>query len=882
MTRAGPPGWPFVGRRLQLLELARTLEDPACSGVLLVGGSGVGKTRTAQEMLALADAAGGVSDWLVATAAAAEIPFGALARWLPGHDAAANLTSSGVAVFHAAARKLTDQAGGRPLTVGIDDVHHLDPSSAVLLHHLVHTRVAKLVLTLRSRQELPEPVTSLWKDGLLHRVDLGPLTRPEVDELLTRVFAGPLDPALAAQFWRATAGNLLYLRELVAAARASGALQHLQGRWQLKGDLPPSPPLVELVENRIAGASADARDILDLVALGEPLPLEILETLAPVDAIVDLERSELLVVEPDNRRQTVRLTHPMYADVIRTRTGSRRSRSLARRLAAAYLAAGLRRDGDLLRYVVWELDGGGTCDGPLLRRAAFLALQSADPVLAERLARAATRAQPGDLAAAFALIEALARQGRFDECMAILAEVPVTGEPGRTLLRRARVNFLFWAYGDGPAAEAELDRLDREVTDPESRLLLLSTRAAMRCQAGEVSEAARLAAAVLAEATSPRLRWEATGRLSLSLAMMGRAEEAMALAGEAFEITARPDVVVPPDLDLAGAAMTLASFHAGRLDFTQLVAETTYANGLSLDNSSLRMVGAAARGVVAVARGSLEEAGSLLAEAVSLLRPTDIDGLRSLVLGMEAYAAALTGDLAGAEKALVRARAEAHRTLLWFLPLLEQGQACLLAASGRTAEAVGHLEQTAAGARRRGQRSFELTALFEAARLGAGPSSLEPLAEVAGDTEGELPALAGRYARARLAGAGADLDATADGFEAIGMILVAAQVAGDGAAAHGPRGDRLTEARSLRRCRELGDRCPGLAPWVLRERLARDTLTVREREVAHLVASGRSNKEVAAAIGVSTRTVESHLDRVYGKLGINDRAQLAGVFGGPS
>jgi DNA-binding NarL/FixJ family response regulator len=52
-------------------------------------------------------------------------------------------------------------------------------------------------------------------------------------------------------------------------------------------------------------------------------------------------------------------------------------------------------------------------------------------------------------------------------------------------------------------------------------------------------------------------------------------------------------------------------------------------------------------------------------------------------------------------------------------------------------------------------------------------------------------------------------------------------------------------------------------------------LTASERRVAELVASGLSNKEVAARLFVSVYTVEAHLSSVYAKLGIRSRTQLA-------
>ncbi|MCW3003881.1 MAG: LuxR family transcriptional regulator, partial [Conexibacter sp.] len=55
-------------------------------------------------------------------------------------------------------------------------------------------------------------------------------------------------------------------------------------------------------------------------------------------------------------------------------------------------------------------------------------------------------------------------------------------------------------------------------------------------------------------------------------------------------------------------------------------------------------------------------------------------------------------------------------------------------------------------------------------------------------------------------------------------------------------------------------------------------LTERQQSVAELVAAGRSNKEVAALLFLSEKTVEANLTRIYDKLGVRSRTQLAGTW----
>jgi DNA-binding CsgD family transcriptional regulator len=65
-------------------------------------------------------------------------------------------------------------------------------------------------------------------------------------------------------------------------------------------------------------------------------------------------------------------------------------------------------------------------------------------------------------------------------------------------------------------------------------------------------------------------------------------------------------------------------------------------------------------------------------------------------------------------------------------------------------------------------------------------------------------------------------------------------------------------------------RTPGLSAGFETQQLTR-----REREVAGLAASGASSRQIAAGLCVSSRTVENHLQRIYAKLGVTSRDELA-------
>jgi DNA-binding CsgD family transcriptional regulator len=106
-------------------------------------------------------------------------------------------------------------------------------------------------------------------------------------------------------------------------------------------------------------------------------------------------------------------------------------------------------------------------------------------------------------------------------------------------------------------------------------------------------------------------------------------------------------------------------------------------------------------------------------------------------------------------------------------------------------------------------------------------------------------------------------------------------------------GVTLRRARKKRRAREAIERALagfeaiGAAAWVEKARAElgsiggrtrEDGLTPGERRVAVLVADGRTNREVAAALFLGERTVETHLSHVYAKLGIRSRTELARTF----
>jgi non-specific serine/threonine protein kinase len=123
-----------------------------------------------------------------------------------------------------------------------------------------------------------------------------------------------------------------------------------------------------------------------------------------------------------------------------------------------------------------------------------------------------------------------------------------------------------------------------------------------------------------------------------------------------------------------------------------------------------------------------------------------------------------------------------------------------------------------------------------------------------------------RFAALRARGAACPLEAVvaaaaddADDLDT-GLPALAARPAAAGQAA-GPAATGQTTARPA----ATGPAPEG--PW-------RSELTGREREIAALVASGLSNREIAAKLVISKRTVDAHVEHIFGKLGMSSRIQL--------
>ena len=159
-------------------------------------------------------------------------------------------------------------------------------------------------------------------------------------------------------------------------------------------------------------------------------------------------------------------------------------------------------------------------------------------------------------------------------------------------------------------------------------------------------------------------------------------------------------------------------------------------------------------------------------------------------------------------------------------------------------------------------------------RFGDASAALPRLSELAAVVEGPLVGAMFEHARGVAAGDAALLGASLDHFEAIGALVLAAETAADLVAVEQRSGRARAAAAAARRSADLVARAGGAATPALQRGHGAEPLTAREHEVALLAAGGLASKDIATRLFLSTRTVDTHLARVYRKLGVVGRSEL--------
>jgi DNA-binding NarL/FixJ family response regulator len=867
---------PLISREAEMDRILAKLKGPKPAAFVLAGPAGVGKSRLAFEAARSAAALGFATAEAVASRAAAPIPFGPFAAFLP---ATGHAPGDLLGLLRQASEAILGRAGqDKRLLLVVDDAQLLDDGSAALVHQLVRKGSCSVLASLRTPGPAPDPMTALWKDGLAERIDLGSWNEAETEAVLVAVLGGPVASGSVRQLWELSSGNALYLRELLIGAVDSGALRESGGIWSLHLPLTAPGRLVELVAARLAGLAPDTVAVIELLAAGEPLGMSILDKVADPASVEDAEARGLVHVQQDGRRTVARLSHPVYGEALRQSLPRSRLRRISALLANAVEVTGARRREDLLRLGQWQLDSGVPAEPAVLSRAARRASEIFDNELATRLARAALDLG-GGVEAGLALGEARFRSGNHREAESVLADmVPLCTNDGEVArVASARAHNLHNLLGDRDAAYAVLDEALTAVSDDGARLALLGRLATIRVFEPDLEGALDAARPLLASGDDALVSRGAYVS-SIALALLGRCEEAVSVAEAGLRSHLRASGVPQlPQAQLIGAVFGHAA--AGRLARAEADAATGYQACLAAGDKDAQATFLFLTGWVLVERGQLGRASRAFLDGASVNREVaDRAALRWCLAGF-ALAEAMSGH-AGPAVAAAAERDElpVSPMAIYEPDLIERSRAWVCVATGelsRARELLAAAAERAAAAR---LLMTEARLLHDIARLGDPASAAARLARLAEISEGEFVTALAVHAAALVQGEPAGIEAAGLVLERLGAALLAAEAYL--AAAAGYRADGLARPANAmaRRAAELATACgdvstPGLSVGKDAERL-----TPREREVASMAAAGASNKEIAARLVLSVRTVDNHLQNAYSKLGVTSRDELARVL----
>jgi hypothetical protein len=806
---------------MRTIEAAISASD--VSGILIFGAAGVGKSRIARDALSAAALRGCETRWTVGTSSAREIPLGAFTAWAP----------SGVTdtfqLLRGVIESLTAASSDAEVVLGVDDVHLLDELSTFVVHQIVQRGAAKVILTVRDGEPVPAAVSEIWKVGQFDRLGVEQLSLDETTNLLSATLEGPVDPDAARRLWKLTRGNVLYLRNIVEQEVADNRIVQEGAFWRWIGDPIIPPGLVELVESRVGALPAPVGDVIDVLAVGEPIELATLTRITDAAAIEKAEIHGLITLEPAGGGIEVRVAHPLYGQVRRSRAAQTRLRRL-RGLVVSELAASSDCDDIevVVRRATLSLDSDLTPDADLLVRAAHGAVWLADLLLADRLAEAATKAGAG-AEPNFIRAHALSWLGRGEEAEAILAEIRTNELTDHDRARCAflRSSNMLWALGDPARAKELIDEA------PRGEHAHIDAFLTVYWFAIDEPDAAVEASKKLALEDIPVVGAEIAWVLAQIYADAGRVTDAVAAVDAGHAVATR-------SLDAPHMRFNIADAEVGALWLAGRVADALEVAGRTREEAAnlpgeAQLLGGAVAGRAALGAGDLPGACLLLKQAADGLFASHAIGWGYRYRIPQVTALAIRGSSDDAADALASLDkvTRRHRSLDYELSL---ARAWVAAGRGGVSEAIHGLLSAADRAAAKGQFAAEVLCLQTAVQFG-DHTSAHRLHELESIVEGPRVSVAARFAAALRDGDGAELAMLSEEFERIGDLVAAIDAAAHAALAYRRQDKRGSALGCSTRADALAAQCGATTP-ALRQATESLPLTDRESEIVMLIGEG--------------------------------------------
>jgi DNA-binding CsgD family transcriptional regulator len=842
--------------------------------------------------------------------------------------------------FHRAVRALLEQVAGRGSAVlALDDVHFADPSSCELLASLLRRPPdgpVLLAVAYRSGRGPPAVTSELIaaaRSGRVERIELGPLSRTDSEALMA---AEGLSAAARERLFALSGGNPFFLDRLVRANRRADAgsdppeLAPTTVGESVAAVVPAEVAVV--LAQEVGALPATARAVVQGAAVaGEPFEPDLVAEIAGVGesevllALDELQDHDL--IRPTAVAREFRFRHPLVrAAVYRSLKGGWRVAAHAR------AAAALARRGAAAMLVAPHLEQSaraGDRDAIGVLAEAGRAAAGRAPANAARWFAAAVRLAPTHGAGSEQRLElmpelagALASVGALERCHEVVVEalamLPETIDERRTALIAgcAQAEIFLGRYDQARARLVKaLDSVGEELTPVRVGLqLALASCASYANELDLAVLSARRALDGARQLARPRLHAGALSILSLSAYAAGNLDDAEAAHKDGSALVgALEDTTIERHVELLWF-LGWAGWFLGHYT----AAESHFGRGIAISRTSdarLLTEMTVGRAITLTWLGRLDEAVASSQDALeaaqlnnnpSRLMWCNIARCLSLTAVGELEAAAEAGENAvGIARQLGTSVISAAAGWAWAAALIEAGQPSravevmleMLGGPDLTYYYAG-MRPLCYGLLTRAeiQRGSDAGACDWAARATASAEQVgSALGWAHADLARAVASLADEPAVASELALG-----SAEAFDRTGGVVDAARarlLTGRALAAVRDReraGDELRRAEesfahfgatrlraeAVRELRRIGRRVSstGRRGMVDGGRLA--SLSRREQEVADLVTARMTNREIAAQLFLSEKTVESHLSSVFVKLGVTSRTEVARVVEG--
>jgi DNA-binding NarL/FixJ family response regulator/tetratricopeptide (TPR) repeat protein len=843
--------------------------------------------------------------------------------------------------LHGALRALLEHlATSRPAVVVLDDVHWADPALVDMIDYLVrrppHAQVL-IALAFRTRQAPPRLVSALAAapSGLVEQVALGPLTSDQSHALL----GSDTSPSRARELHEQSGGNPFYLLAMAKAATPGSG--PAVDPWRASDEVPVAVLAALLAEMDSLSPTARLL-AAGAAVVGDPFEPDLVAEVAAIEPVLAHRATDELVerdlVRPAGPGPRFGYRHPLVRHVAYTSAGTAWRRDAHDR-AARLLG---RSGGPVIlqaHHLARSARPGDTAAVEVLTAAAQVTMAQAPATAAELLRTAlhllsargggGTETDPSERHELESqLAEALARAGRLREAHVVvdrlLTELP-RSSPRRSAVAavRAMVDRLLGRHAEARAGLlGELAQLpDDDLVGAAALKLELASGGPL---AGHFAQGAAADGALAAaqRADDRPLEAAATAVAAFATYTTGAIDDALTRLDKATVLVdGLTDAELARRLDatvwLAWCEVFLERYEraVGHFERALWVGRLTGQNHLD----TYALVG------LASAQGFMGQMGAATIHAEDAVEAAELsasDELRTMACTIRCITATRVGDRRTAVRLGEQASAAAGPVRDWWSAVAGLALAQARLASGADPVRCRETTLTVGGgpgltALDPGTRPtfYQLLVHAELARGDAAAASawVDRMAAAAEELGPGLrgPAALGDLARAEVMLASGDAAGAAERawaaipeFQAIGARLEVGRahlVAGLALAAAGRRRDaldELAEAQALfgeahagrllneavRAQRRLGRRAavapPPSAPTASdgTGHLRSTGLTRREAEVAGLVAEGYSNRQIAAALVVSERTVEAHLRNIFTKFEVSSRTALVAAL----